>query len=152
MGLRQGNLFVLCLVAFTVRTGYCESINGAWRSDCQDLPDDSAGYYSLRPVDTFRSDGTATLRVHVFAEPHCTGKEWDDQVIPCTYALGAAVPSLPDTHELNLVCQLQGVSEKWYDLAERTPLTLRYGNQTGTSPEERPTQLGDVYYRLTVDQ
>ncbi len=123
------------------------SLRGVWTSDCQNVGNRARGFLSRRPVDTFSAGGRATLRVHVFEGLNCKGKEWDEAILSCTYRVGRFVPGLAHTRELDLLCNLQGQLNRWYEIAEVRPTTLRFGNQTGTTPKTRPKSLGSVYYR-----
>lgn len=120
---------------------------GVWTSDCQNVSNRAGTYKSRAPVDTFLSDGRASLRVRVFEEPDCKGKEWDEERIGCIYHVGDFVPGLKNTRELDLVCKLDNKMYRWYEIAEVTEHTLRFGNSTGELPEYRPKALGSVYYR-----
>lgn len=135
----------LCALVYST-TG--QSIAGKWKSDCQNVSDYREKFASLAPIDTFYENGQATLLVHVYEESNCTGKEWDEENISCKYQVGAIIPELKDTRELDLECSLNGNAVKWYEIVEQTPNTIRYGNKTGTTPEDRPKVLGSVIYRL----
>lgn len=123
------------------------SLSGVWTSDCQNVGDKAEGFQSRRPVDTFGDDGRASLRVQVFEGLDCKGREWDLETIGCVYSIGESVPNLPHTRELDLTCLHLGKMHRWYEIAEVTEATLRFGQATGSLPEDRPTSLGTVYYR-----
>lgn len=142
-------LFLL-IALFATRFVVAAPVLGVWESDCQDLNQNSDGFYSQKPVDTFKADGTASLRIHVYEDHGCKGKEWDFLLIPCKYEIGKDVPGLEETKELDFECTLNGKVQHWYEIVEATPETLRYGNQTGMVDADRPKHLGSVFYRRTA--
>ncbi len=140
-------LFVSLICVMLSTEASAAFLVGAWQSDCQNQPNSAQGYLSSSPVDTFAADGTAELRVRVFRDRDCAGPDWNLEVLPCTYRVGAAVPGLANTRELDLRCELGGKIHDWYEIAEVTARTLRFGSSTGDSPAKRPRKLGSVYYR-----
>jgi hypothetical protein len=139
-------LWSVLLSAFVSHFVLAEDLVGTWKSDCQDV-ENTAGYSSLAPVDIFREDGTATLFVHVYEKNGCTGKEWDEETIPCKYKIGNAVSGINGAKELDLACTVDGSVVNWYELEKINGNLLLYGNKTGMTPADRPTQLGNIYYR-----
>lgn len=133
------------LSLFISVTALSSEIPGEWISDCQNLSG-STNYKSSKPVDKFESDGTVTLRFHVYEKNGCQGKEWDEEIIPCTYFLGKEVSGLTDTRELDLNCQWKGKEVFWYEIAQVLDKTLRFGDHTGETVSDRPFELGGVVY------
>ena len=134
------------LILLVSVSGFGASIVGVWKSDCQEVSN-AEGCKSQAPVDTFSADGKATLRIHVFEGSACNGKEWDTLIIPCTYDVGTEIPLLSHTRELDLLCVLDGKTQNWYEIVELLPQSIRYGDQTGLVPEDRPKSLGNVNYQ-----
>ena len=121
------------------------SVVGIWKSDCQNVMDGQVR--SIAPVDTFRSDGTASLKVIGYSDLNCQGNIVLEQTYECTYRLGNLIPDLGDARELDLECRYENEVNFWFDLALVDSNTLHFGNETGLTPESRPKVVGNIAYR-----